>query len=181
MSFEEDVYQQLYKVKYNIIGKKVLDVGTRDGLNCINLIKLGASKVIGIDIDNSKFFTDKKDNIKLLHISLEDYNLSDEDKFDIITIFLWNMPIPQYDNVVIKLKSLLKENGTIYVGIHDYLYKYGYMINETNCDSNGNIYKSKRAIPNTGSVLELFRKYYNNVKILDRSSPFQWILSIDNQ
>ena len=43
------------KNRINFKGKVCLDIGGRDGLNCITLIKLGAKQVIGIDIDDSHF------------------------------------------------------------------------------------------------------------------------------
>ena len=55
MSYERNVYCQLLKEQKNIQWKRCLDIGTRNGLNCIELINLGADKVIGIDIDNSRF------------------------------------------------------------------------------------------------------------------------------
>tara|TARA_Y100000389_G_C17469564_1_gene529069 strand:- start:8631 stop:8966 length:336 start_codon:yes stop_codon:yes gene_type:complete len=54
-----------------------------------------------------------------------------------------------------KIKSLLNENGIVYIGIKDKLYK---------TDENG------------GSVIELLYRNFVNVRILDNKSRYQWIL-----
>jgi 2-polyprenyl-3-methyl-5-hydroxy-6-metoxy-1,4-benzoquinol methylase len=156
--YSDDVYEQLLKSDYNFNNKLCLDIGSRDGSNCINIIKLGAKKVIGIDLEDNRFHEmPKEDNVELIKINILDYN-SDE-LFDVITCFLWNIPLPIYDDVMTKIKSLLKPSGIIFIGVHDELYKYGY---------NG--------MPNTGSVIELIKKNFRFCKIIDKTSSFQWII-----
>ena len=61
--YADEVYKQLYKNTCNFINKTCLDIGTRNGANCVNLVKVGASSVLGIDIDSSHFeemWVDKK-------------------------------------------------------------------------------------------------------------------------
>lgn len=91
-----------------------------------------------------------------------------EIQFDVITLFLWNMHWSIYDDVIIKIKSFLKKNGTIFIGFHYEMYKFGYVDAYT-----------KKAIPNTGSVLELIQKHWNyrnyrNYKILHDTSKYNF-------
>jgi 2-polyprenyl-3-methyl-5-hydroxy-6-metoxy-1,4-benzoquinol methylase len=156
--FSNDVYNQLLNSGYDFNNKLCLDIGTRDGLNCIQMIKLGSRKVIGIDIEDNRFNEmPKDDNIELIKVNILDYNSSE--LFDVITCFLWNIPVPIYDDVMTKIKSLLKPSGTIFIGIYDRIYKYGY-----------------RGIPNTGSVIELITNNFKFYRIIDKTSPFQWII-----
>ena len=164
---------QTLNLYYNSVinGKRILDIGSRDGLNCISLALIGASEVIGIDLDNSRFneiITDReypnvREKIRLLHQDLltmgEEYNHS----FDTITCFLWNMNIPQYNLVMEKIKSLLKPDGIVIIGIHDPLYKYGYVVNG-------------KSEPNTGSVPELINNNFNKVNIHKPLTVNQWLI-----
>ena len=153
--FEDDIRKQFTDNRINFDGKRCLDIGTRNGLNCITLVEYGAKKVIGIDIDDSQFAKMQvNDKITLIKVDLLDYN--DDEKFDIITCFLWNIPLPKYDKIMIKIKSLLKSEGKIYIGFYDNLYKY---------DKSG------------GSVPELIRKYFTNFRII---KGLQWIIEASN-
>jgi 2-polyprenyl-3-methyl-5-hydroxy-6-metoxy-1,4-benzoquinol methylase len=165
------LFQVLKTYNSNINGKRILDIGSRDGLNCISLAVIGASEVIGIDLDNSRFneiesdreYPSVREKITLLHQDLltmgEEYNHS----FDTITCFLWNINIPQYNLVMEKIKSLLKPDGIVIIGIHDHLYKYGYV--------SGGI-----SSPNTGSVPELINNNFNKVYISKPSTVNQWLI-----
>ena len=164
---------QTLNLYYNSVinGKRILDIGSRDGLNCISLALIGASEVIGIDLDNSRFneiesdreYPSVREKIRLLHQDLltmgEEYNHS----FDTITCFLWNMNIPQYNLVIEKIKSLLKPDGIVIIGIHDPLYKYGYV-------------RDGISSPNTGSVPELINNNFNKVYIYKSSTVNQWLI-----
>ena len=163
-------------VKEKLNNKRILDIGTRNGLNCYSLLFLGKKEVIGIDIDDSEFFNLEKyinqmnpnkekneysrqkfdyykNNIKLIKVNLLDF--VDDNKFDIITCFLWNMPFNEYDKIMLKIKSLLNTNGMLYIGIHDYDYK-----------------NTKNQL----SVINLLNKYFDKVRIIDDKDPFQWII-----
>jgi len=164
--YEKDVYEQLISSNFDFKDKRCLDIGTRDGLNCLTLINLGAEKVIGIDIDNSKFKT-LSSQIKLIKINLLDYE--DTQLFDVITCFLWNMPIQQYQIIMDKIKLLLQTNGTIFIGFHDSLYKYGYKDPITN-----------KYVPETGSIPELIEKNFSCYSIINKNSRFQWIITAKN-
>ena len=140
----------------NFNNKRVLDVGTRDGLNAVLLATyFSASKVIGIDIDSTYFtkypidtFTDK---VNLIQSDILDYYHNEN--FDIITCFLWNMKYNTYDNIMIKMKSLLNTDGKIYIGIHDSVYK----------NINDPCY-----------IPKLVERYFNHVTII--KGDLQWII-----
>jgi ribosomal protein L11 methylase PrmA len=143
--FEDDIKTQFIKNGIYFNGKSCLDIGTRNGLNCITLVELRAKKVIGIDIDDSRFSEMKlNDKINLIKVNLLNYN--NDEKFDIITCFLWNIPLSLYDEIMIKIISLLNPGGKIYIGIYDDLYKYD--------DLYG------------GSVPKLINKYFNKSRIM---------------
>ena len=136
--------------------KRVLDVGARDGVNAVLLATyFGAIKVIGLDIDSTYFtkypihtFTDK---VSLIQSDILEYNPIE--KFDIITCFLWNMRYNTYDNIMIKMKSLLNTDGKIYIGIHDSVYK----------NINDPCY-----------IPKLVERYFNHVTII--KGDLQWII-----
>jgi SAM-dependent methyltransferase len=153
MSYENNVLTQLSKLQSKFHDKICLDIGTRDGLNCISLVKLGAKKVIGIDIDSSSFYKmPLNDKVELIKTDLLDYN--NEDKFDIITCFLWNISFLERNKVVDKIKELLKPNGFVLIGIHDDVYKYDKYV----------------------SVVDLIKNNFSDTWILDKNDSFQWII-----
>jgi 2-polyprenyl-3-methyl-5-hydroxy-6-metoxy-1,4-benzoquinol methylase len=121
--YEDDIIKQFTDNRIIFTNMRCLDIGSRDGLNCITLVNFGAREVVGIDIDDSRFSEmEVNDKITLVKVDLLDYY--DDEKFDVITCFLWNMSILIYHKIMIKIKSLLKPNGKIYIGFHDDLYKY---------------------------------------------------------
>ena len=165
--YDENVYQQLHNSNINFTDKIVLDIGSRNGINCISMVKLGAKKVIGVDIDDTKFatidsFNDKeKEKVKLVKSNIFDFQ--NDKLFDIVTCFLWNISLCDYDKIINKIKVLLKPNGLILIGIHDDLYKYGY-----------------EGLANTGSVIELINKNFNVIYVLNKKDAFQWIIKCEN-
>jgi 2-polyprenyl-3-methyl-5-hydroxy-6-metoxy-1,4-benzoquinol methylase len=161
--FHEDVYRQLSQSGINFNEKIILDIGSRDGLNCVSMVKLGAKHVVGIDLCDDKFdvidsYEQEKQHIELVKMNF--FDMPETQKFDIITCFLWNINLPDYNKFIRKIKTLVKLNGLILIGIYDDLYKYGY---------NG--------LPNTGSVIELIENNFNNWTILDFDGC-QWIIKI---
>ena len=123
--FEDDVRAALSETV--IKGKKCLDIGTRDGLNCWMLVEKGADSVLGIDIENKNF--KDHDKVKMeKKITLRKQNLFEMDeneKFDVITCFLWNFGFLQLDNFAEKVKSLLRKEGVFYLGLYDNIYVNG--------------------------------------------------------
>jgi len=155
--FEREIYILFKNFSYLIKDKRILDIGTRDGLNLLSLKYYGANEVIGIDIDDSKFKKYELDDTKLIKMDIFDY--SDQEKFDIITIFLWNFSLKQYDEIALKLKELIKENGSIIIGFYDDVYKSNYL-----------------GYDNTCNVIELFNKHYKYVRIIHKG--LQWFIEV---
>ena len=155
-----DVYNQLLKNSCNFINKCCLDIGTRNGANCENLVRVGASSVVGIDIDSSRF-DEMWSNNKITLLKQDLLTMDNSNKFDVITCFLWNMPYLQYTNVMNKIKELLNPDGLVYIGIADEVYK---------CDPPG---------PKSVNIVELLKKHFNNTRILD-TTCCQWLIEAKN-
>ena len=96
--YADEVYKQLLKNCCNFINKSCLDIGTRNGANCENLVKVGASSVLGIDIDNTRF-NEMQVNSKITLLKQDLLTMDTSKKFDVITCFLWNMPYLQYNEI----------------------------------------------------------------------------------
>ena len=158
--YDDEVYKQLYKNCCNFINKSCLDIGTRNGANCVNLVKVGASNVLGIDIDSSRFH-EMCCNRKIKLIKQELLTMDTFIKFDVVTCFLWNMPYLQYNAIMNKIKELLNPDGLVYIGIVDDVYKY---------DPTGS---------NSVNIVELLRQHFNNTRILDTQCD-QWIIEAKN-
>lgn len=156
--YEKEANETLSHFKFS--GKSVLDVGTRSGIMPVIMIEKGATHVVGIDPDASRFheldiYPVQKDKITLLQTTLQDYTPGK--LFDVITVFLWNIPIKEYDDVAKKMKALLQPGGHILVGIVDEVYK-----NESD----------------QVSVKKLFEKYFKTVTVMGGDHTAQWILDI---
>jgi len=151
-----NVYNQLLKNCSNFINKKCLDIGTRNGANCENLVRVGASSVLGIDIDSSRF-DEMWSNNKITLLKQDLLTMDNSNKFDVITCFLWNMPYLQYTNVMNKIKELLNPDGLVYIGIADQIYKYD------------------PPSPYSVNIVELLKKHFNNTRILD-TNCCQWLI-----
>jgi len=156
--YETELNEQLNSSYFD--GFTVLDVGTRNGFNPITMVRKGATHVYGIDPDDSRFeeiapFLERE-KITLIKTTLQEY--TPDILFDIITIFLWNIPIAEYDEVAAKMKLLLKPGGRILVGIVDDEYKK---------------YESNV------SVERLFKKYFSVVRVID-PDRYQCILEVSH-
>jgi 2-polyprenyl-3-methyl-5-hydroxy-6-metoxy-1,4-benzoquinol methylase len=143
--FEDDVRAALSRTVIN--GKKCLDIGTRDGLNCLTLVEKGAKSVLGIDVDNTKFLKhqDVVEEEKITLIKQNLFEMDENEKFDVITCFLWNFGFPQLDEFALKVKSLLKNDGVFILGLYDEIYVYG--------------------DENTDSVPKRLEKYFKSSKV----------------
>ena len=151
-----EVYEQLLKNCCNFINKSCLDIGTRNGANCENLVKVGASSVLGIDIDITRF-NEMQVNNKITLLKQNLLTMDTSKKFDVITCFLWNMPYLQYNEIMNKIKELLNPNGLVYIGIVDDVYKYD------------------PPSPYSVNIIELLKKHFNNTRVLDINAR-QWLI-----
>lgn len=108
--------------------KKVLDVGFGLGFNAKLMKELGA-EVYGVEpseefynfaIENNFISEDKAFNCNLQ--SLPD---SFNETFDVVTIFLYNIPIKERKDVFDKLSQVVKDGGEIIIGMADEVYIKG--------------------------------------------------------
>lgn len=113
---EESVYQGY------IVGKHILDIGTRSGENAIMMLKnMRAASVTAIDIISSEFPKDTQ-GVKFVNVSIQEFAKNNTMKYDVVTIFLWNIQLAQYDSCMDAINSILKPDGHIIVGIADDVY-----------------------------------------------------------
>jgi len=117
------------------------------------------------------------DRITLIKSNLLDFD--DPEKFDTITCFLWNIPLPLYQNIMNKIKTLLKPDGCVFIGFHDYDYKYGSK-KDNKQQSNALDTIVSNTVPNTGSVPELMVNNFSNTYILPTKDALQWIIKSKN-
>ena len=158
--YADEVYEQLLKNCCNFINKSCLDIGTRNGANCENLVKVGASSVLGIDIDDTRF-NEMQVNNKITLLKQNLLTMDTSKKFDVITCFLWNMPYLQYNEIMNKIKELLNPTGLVYIGIVDDIYKYD------------------PPSPYSVNIIELLKKHFNNTRVLDINAR-QWLIEAKN-
>jgi ribosomal protein L11 methyltransferase len=101
--------------KYIKGGESVLDVGTGSGILLIAAAKLGASKIVGVDIDEVAVEV-AKENIKLNDISEEKYrvfkgNLVDDLKEEKFEVVVSNILAEVIVTLVDDIKNVLTDNG----------------------------------------------------------------------
>ncbi len=136
-------------------GKTILDIGARSGSHALEMVRLGASKVVAIDPDNSRFKEYEGsagyNQIEFHKLTAQEYN--PDFQFDVITIFLWNIPFSQYDPIMEAIKRLLKPDGTLLVGAID------------------DVYVSEE---DSVSVPKLLRKHFNSVRLINKESMTYW-------
>lgn len=99
--------------------KKCIDIGCRSGENVIAM-QLAGAKVIGIDPDDSEFEMTRKRGIQLYKTTLQEYPTTQ--KFDIATVFLWNIPFEEREPFAAALKQIIHPNGCVIIGYADELY-----------------------------------------------------------
>ena len=125
--------------------KKCLDIGTRNGNNCSMMVKHGAKSVTGIDIDDSRFNEmESNENIQLIKQNF--FELDNDEKFDVITVFLWNINYSDYDRLVEKIKKLLNDRGIVMISAADSLY---------------------RSDTDQVSIVKLFSAYFSKIFVID--------------
>lgn len=105
----------LFSLCPDLSGQKVLDLGCGYGENCREFSKLGASKVVGIDI-SEKMLSVAEDENKLENVSFIKMSMSDlsplNDKFNIIFSSLAIHYIENFDKLLTDIYRLLDDGGT---------------------------------------------------------------------
>ncbi len=106
-------------------GRTCIDIGCRSGENTLAMQNAGA-KVTGIDPNNAEFEVAIKkgmDESQLVKMTLQKYRESFPDnKFDIATVFLWNIPFRERETFVSCLKDIIHRNGLVVIGYVDEVY-----------------------------------------------------------
>jgi len=115
----------LQSIGISFVGKACIDIGCRSGENSLAMKKAGAN-VTGIDPDDREFGVAVEKGMEksqLLKATLQEYREAFPDnKFDVATVFLWNIPFKEYDGFVSCLKDIIKSDGEVVIGYHDEAY-----------------------------------------------------------
>ena len=99
--------------------KECIDIGCRSGENGIAMQQAGA-KVVGIDPDDSEFEVARQKGMELYKTKLQEYQVNR--KFDIATVFLWNIPFEERESFAAALKQIIHPNGYVIIGYADEVY-----------------------------------------------------------
>lgn len=104
----------LFSILPNMYGKYVLDLGCGYGEHCKEYKKLGAKKVVGIDISTKMIETAKVENnddlIEYINLPMEDIDKLDM-KFDIVCSSLAFHYVKDFKDLIIKIYNLLNKDG----------------------------------------------------------------------
>jgi len=94
--------------------KMVLDMGCGFGINCIDFIKMGAAKVIGIDISEKMLSVARTENANenIQYIRLDMNKINEIDcKFDFVYSSLALHYIVDFEKLIQKVHDILNNNG----------------------------------------------------------------------
>jgi hypothetical protein len=98
-------------------GKVVADIGTRDGRFVSVFQELGAKEVYGIDPEEDELTKAVQggviDNEHAIPLMLQDIPNEIKSKFEVATIFNFNMPYTEYDSFFSAVYDSLPENGQV--------------------------------------------------------------------
>lgn len=104
----------LFSMMPDLKGKKVLDLGCGFGEHCRQFVDRGAEKVVGIDISEKMLEVAKVENgdpkITYLNMPMEDIDGLQE-TFDVVISSLAFHYVEDFEGVIKKIHSLLKESG----------------------------------------------------------------------
>ena len=104
----------LFSLLPDLKNKKVLDLGCGYGENCVKFIKMGAEKVVGIDISEKMLDIAQKENsdekVVYLNLAMEDISQINE-KFDIIVSSLAFHYVENYEKLVSDIYNLMNNGG----------------------------------------------------------------------
>ena len=122
---QQNVHNALQSIPLE--GKRVLDIGCRDGIFCFAAEKMGAKEVIGIDNDLSPAATEFlipyfKSNIKMFNLNLYDLTPEKFGKFDVVIFagVLYHLRYPFWALKLIRNVTADKGHIIIETGILDY-------------------------------------------------------------
>ena len=101
-------------IENDLVGKYVLEVGCGSGGILIPFQEIGA-EVVGIDFDDTYMEAGRKRGLNLIDRSI--YEFQTDNEFDLIILKDVLEHLPDLNLVLQKLKSLLSENGKIYIQV----------------------------------------------------------------
>ena len=104
----------LFSLLPSLENKKILDLGCGYGGHCMEFVRMGAERVVGVDISQKMLEIARKENahekISYLNMAMEDISAIDE-KFDIAVSSLALHYVEDFEGVVKNIHSLLNEGG----------------------------------------------------------------------
>jgi len=128
MKNQETIWNRLYlkglfwkkstlELKNIILKKSVLELGVGNGKTLKSILRQEPGEVVAIDISEEaiKMSSNSIKSDKVIFLKLDFLKLKTNKKFDVIVCyyFLNNFRLKQRIDVVTKIKSILKNNGTI--------------------------------------------------------------------
>ncbi len=104
----------LFSLALSLKGKKVLDLGCGFGENCGEFKKMGADKVVGIDISENMLGVAKSEhsNMDFRYGDIENLSLGNE-KFDVVFSSLTFHYIMDFEKLMKNIYSLLENDGCL--------------------------------------------------------------------
>lgn len=104
----------LFSLLPSLENKKILDLGCGYGGHCMEFVRLGAERVVGVDISQKMLEIARRENvherISYLNMAMEDISAIDE-RFDIAVSSLALHYVEDFEGVVKNIHSLLNEGG----------------------------------------------------------------------
>jgi SAM-dependent methyltransferase len=117
-----EVIADLEKNGIDLDGKNVLDVGSGLGFNAKAMEAEGAA-VFCVEPDREAADTSisrlKLQKEQVFNGTLQEIPKQMKGRFDLVTVFLWNINEDHGDEVMMGLCSSIKENGKVIIGLHD--------------------------------------------------------------
>lgn len=100
----------------NLEGKAVLDLGCGYGNNCIDFIRKGALKVVGIDVSHKMLEVARKENpnelVKYMLLDMNQIGSLDQ-KFDLVFSSFAFHYVKDFEKLLLDIRTLLNDNGTL--------------------------------------------------------------------
>lgn len=104
------------KLLPDLSNKSVLDLGCGFGINCMDFVNLGASRVTGVDISMRMLDAAYKKNSheKITYVNMPIENLNElHEKYDIIYSSLCFHYIKDFGKLTVDISNLLNDNGVL--------------------------------------------------------------------
>ena len=118
-----DMSRNTYWNKYDFVNKRFLDIGSGNGSELMTAINLGAQKAVGLEIDDQAIeiahlrLADYEQKFEIHKTDLEDFQFSDEKKFDYINFTNVLEHISNRQLLLRGLADLLADDGVMLISI----------------------------------------------------------------